>query len=84
MPITSHCLILLQTTPGLGLPLTVSGIDRNKLSFTATIEIDGKVFCRGKVYDNPSELRATLIASNSATYPHLYYQNKSLHDWGIV
>jgi hypothetical protein len=50
MSIDPRCLHLLQTIPGLGLPLTVSGVDRHGVAFSATIGTRGTVSCRGQSY----------------------------------
>jgi hypothetical protein len=84
MPINPRCLRLLQTIPGLGLPLTVNGKDRSGASFTAKIQEDGSISCNKQTYDSPSRLRAELIAANGPTYSKLLYQNKSLRDWGVI
>ena len=82
MPISPRYLTLLKTTPGLGLPLTVDVIYKTQ-QFSATIDIYGKVSCCGTIYDSPSGMRADLIKSNIGTYAHLYYNKKSLRDWGV-
>lgn len=83
MPIDPRCLHLLQTIQGLGLPLTVTGEDRHGVAFSATIDINGAVSCRGHNYACPSALRADLIRSNGPTYPCLFYNGRSLRQWGV-
>jgi hypothetical protein len=83
MSIDPRCLHLLQTIPGLGLPLTVSGVDRHGVAFSAAIDTRGTVSCRGQSYGCPSALRAALIQSNGPTYPRLFYNGRSLRQWGV-
>ncbi|MGA2781385.1 MAG: hypothetical protein ABSF13_05620 [Smithella sp.] len=84
MPINQNCLFQLQQ---IGLPMIVE-VKKSKaqpIITEAKIHIDGTItdLKTGKKYPQPSALRQELVAKNTATYRHLFFNGRSLSELGV-